>query len=465
MTALLDLGAHRAARWLALRFLDDAQAARTRLDDPEDAEALHDFRVALRRLRSTVRAYAEQLEDSIGGKDRRRLRALAQATGQSRDGEVMVAWMEARRGDLSDVEQPALDWLLDRLRQRQAELDRALLDEVAHDFGRERRRLTARLSEYTATVSAGDAREHPSMGGVAADLVVEHARDLRARLDAPASVEEQEALHEGRIEAKRLRYLLEPFTDELPEAAWAVKRLKRMQDTLGEMHDAHVAGLLIQAERVEAEALNQPLGGYLSPGLDALTAAARAETERLYAQAAEEWLGGRAAEFFDRVGALAEQMRAGGGDREIERKFLLRRMPRLPEGAVRTEIAQGYRPGERLVERIRRVRRDGEPPRYYRTVKLGSGINRTEVEEEADEAIFRRLWPLTAGRRIRKLRFKVPEGGLTWEIDRFRGRRLVLAEVELPSEDADLPIPDWLSDHLVRDVTGEDEYVNVNLAQ
>ncbi|HEU0298624.1 MAG TPA: hypothetical protein VFR37_04200, partial [Longimicrobium sp.] len=103
--------------------------------------------------------------------------------------------------------------------------------------------------------------------------------------------------------------------------------------------------------------------------------------------------------------------------------------------------------------------------RYYRTVKLGTGITRTEVEEEADEAVFRRLWPLTAGRRIRKLRFRVREGALTWEIDRFRGRRLVLAEVELPSADADAPVPAWLQAHVVRDVTGEDEYVNVNLAR
>jgi adenylate cyclase len=111
------------------------------------------------------------------------------------------------------------------------------------------------------------------------------------------------------------------------------------------------------------------------------------------------------------------------------------------------------------------VRRAGEPARYYRTVKVGSGLSRTELEEEADEATFRRLWPLTKGRRIRKLRFKVPEGDLTWEIDRFRGRRLVLAEVELPSEDTEIPIPDWLRDHIDRDVTGEDEYVNINLAR
>ena len=463
--SLLQLGAHRAARWLALRFLEEAQAARVRLDDAGDTEALHDFRVGLRRLRSTVRAYAEQLEGGIRDKDRRRLRALARATGDSRDGEVMIGWMEARRDSLSDAERPGLDWLLERLRARQQKLDRDLRDEVAHDFGRERKRLTRRLSTYEAHVSAEHPREAPRMGEVVADMVAAHAGELRRKLDAGGSIEDQEALHEGRISVKRLRYLLEPFTDELPDAAWAVKRLKRVQDTLGEMHDAHVARLLLAAERDEAQAMDPRPDPDPAPGLDALAAAARAETERLYGEASDTFLGGRAAELFARVDAVAAQMRGGGTDVEIERKFLLRRMPTLPDGAVRTDIAQGYLPGERLQERVRRVRRAGEPARFYRTVKVGSGISRTELEEEADEATFRRLWPLTKGRRIRKLRFKVREGDLTWEIDRFRGRRLVLAEVELPSEDHAVPIPAWLRDHIDRDVTGEDEYVNINLAR
>jgi CYTH domain-containing protein len=87
-----------------------------------------------------------------------------------------------------------------------------------------------------------------------------------------------------------------------------------------------------------------------------------------------------------------------------------------------------------------------------------------ELEEETTERIFRHLWRLTKGARIRKLRFRVAEGDLTWEIDRFRGRRLVLAEVELPSEDADAPIPAWLAPCVEREVTGEKEYVNINLA-
>ncbi|HEX5871935.1 MAG TPA: CHAD domain-containing protein [Longimicrobium sp.] len=465
--SLLELGAHRAARWLALRFLDEAQAARVRLDDAGDAEALHDFRVGLRRLRSTVRAYAEQLHDAIGGKDRGRLKALAGATGASRDGEVMIEWIQSRRDALPDTGQPGADWLLGRLRARQEKLDRSLRAEVAHDFGRERKRLARRLSTYQAHVAAADPREAPRMGGVVADLVVAHVADLRRKLDASGSIAEQEALHEARISAKRLRYLLEPFADDFPEAAWAVKRIKKMQDTLGEMHDAHVAGQLLTAERAAAEAMDPRPEPDPVPGLNALKAAAHKEMERLYAEVSVNWLAGRASEFLARVEALAAEMRDGAADPdvEIERKYLLRRMPSLPEGAVRTEVVQGYLPGERLQERVRRIRRTGEPPRYYRTVKLGAGVRRTEIEEETDQATFRRLWSLTRGRRVRKLRFKVPEGGLTWEIDRFAGRRLVLAEIELPSEDYQVQIPAWLLDHIERDVTGEDEYVNINLAR
>ena len=163
--------------------------------------------------------------------------------------------------------------------------------------------------------------------------------------------------------------------------------------------------------------------------------------------------------------ARAASMR-GEPDREIERKYLLKRMPaiRSLEGVELLEIDQGYIPGERLAERMRRTRRGGEV-KYYRTVKLGKGISRTELEEETTERIFRRLWPLTRGKRVRKQRYRIKDGGFTWEVDRFRDRRLVLCEVELPTEDTHAEPPKWLRREIVRDVTGEDEFTNINLAK
>ncbi len=126
-------------------------------------------------------------------------------------------------------------------------------------------------------------------------------------------------------------------------------------------------------------------------------------------------------------------------------------------------MEQGWLPGHRLQERVRRVRSErGE--QYFRTVKLGNGLSRLEIEEETTEAVFEHLWSLTEGRRVRKRRYYVPDGSVLWEIDEFVDRDLVLAEVELASPETAVEVPPWLAEVLVRDVTGEAEFLNVNLA-
>jgi CYTH domain-containing protein len=62
---------------------------------------------------------------------------------------------------------------------------------------------------------------------------------------------------------------------------------------------------------------------------------------------------------------------------------------------------------------------------------------------------------------IEKKRYKIPAGDLTWEIDEFLGDNagLILAEVELKSEDQAFDRPAWLGD----EVTGDTRYYNANL--
>ena len=77
-----------------------------------------------------------------------------------------------------------------------------------------------------------------------------------------------------------------------------------------------------------------------------------------------------------------------------------------------------------------RLRRKGE--RFYQTVKQGKGVQRTEVEVELSRAQFDTLWPLTAGKRVEKVRYEIPEGIWTIELDVYRRhlKGLVVAEVE-----------------------------------
>lgn len=155
----------------------------------------------------------------------------------------------------------------------------------------------------------------------------------------------------------------------------------------------------------------------------------------------------------------------GRAELEIERKYLLSGMPQMPAPSVVLEIDQGYLPGTRLVERLRRQRANTGTTGYFRTIKVGSGVQRLELEEETDAKTFEHLWQLTQGRRLRKRRYVIPDGDRYWEIDEFLDRPLVLAEMELPSVDTRIEFPEWLAPMVVREVTGEREYTNRSLAR
>jgi adenylate cyclase len=152
---------------------------------------------------------------------------------------------------------------------------------------------------------------------------------------------------------------------------------------------------------------------------------------------------------------------------EIERTYLLDRLPLLLPKALAYRIEQGYLdPKQADVEgRIRRTRKPDGTVTHVHTVKTGMGLVRTEVEKDITAAEFDRLWPATAGRRIVKTRHKVKDGERTWEVDAFDGVDLFLAEVELPSADTTVTLPGWLAPHVVRDVTEEAAYRNFEIAK
>lgn len=149
---------------------------------------------------------------------------------------------------------------------------------------------------------------------------------------------------------------------------------------------------------------------------------------------------------------------------EHERKWLLSALPPRVRAVAPSLLLQGYLPGEQLIERVRSVTLHGVTT-WVRTVKLGRGISRIEVEEAASEALGTAMFALTAGKRVAKRRYAIAAGDLTWEIDEFTDRALVLAEVELQSADTVVVIPDWLTPFVVREVTDEAGFTNWALAR
>ena len=456
---LVDEGARR----LALVHLDNATAARGRLLGQADAEALHDYRVALRRVRSCLRAYRRWLRTSVSGKTRRRLRRLARSTNQARDLEVHVAWLEERRVAAGETERPGIAWMIDRLVAVKDDAMEDMLDQDAELFPGVHARLTSRLTRFRTTIDLESDLPRRSTAVTTARQIRGASRRLERRLERIRDYANVEAIHRARISGKHLRYLVEPLAEVVPQGAQVVQRLQALQDGFGDVHDAQVFAVELRESLPDALGEARP-GPGLVPGLEALSATLDARGKLAFERTAAEWLGGRAAPFFQVVAELADAIAAlANRDREVERKFLLTGLPSLAGAEGPLEIEQGYLPGERLEERVRRVQ-SKEGVELVRTVKEGSGLTRLEVEEPLTPEVFDELWALTEGRRLRKRRYRIADGGLTWEIDEFLDRDLVLAEVELVGRPVDVELPAWLRPHVSREVTEDKAYSNVHLA-
>jgi adenylate cyclase len=144
--------------------------------------------------------------------------------------------------------------------------------------------------------------------------------------------------------------------------------------------------------------------------------------------------------------------------KEIERKFLLK-------GDAWRSLATGtmYRQGylNSVKERTVRIRTVGD--KAFLTIKgLTVGATRSEYEYEIPfDECNAMLDTLAEKPLIEKKRYKIRAGEFTWEIDEFFGDNagLIVAEIELQSEDQKFAKPDWIG----AEVTGDPRYFNSNL--
>ncbi|OGR12413.1 MAG: adenylate cyclase [Desulfobacterales bacterium RIFOXYA12_FULL_46_15] len=143
---------------------------------------------------------------------------------------------------------------------------------------------------------------------------------------------------------------------------------------------------------------------------------------------------------------------------EIERKFLLKG-DRWRSLGHPVRYCQGYL--NRSKERTVRVRMEGE--KGYLAIKgISRGVKRIEYEYEIPEADCRAMLNgLVEKPVIEKNRTRIEYKGMVFEIDEFFGENqgLIIAEVELESEDQTIELPDWIG----REVTHDPRYYNSNL--
>jgi CHAD domain-containing protein len=246
----------------------------------EQPDAVHQVRVAARRLRSTLAALREVLDLDATLQVREELRWLGAQLSAARDDEVALTHLRELVADEPD--ELVLGPVAARLQQMQLQEERAGLDRALETLsdGRYLRLLDAMhdlVADPPFTARAGD-RLQPVLQGVLRLSVRRLRRHMATARHAPES-ERHEALHAVRKAAKRVRYATEIAGSELESAQDVVQVAKRIQTVLGEVQDTVVTRELCR--RLGVVAFAEAENGFTFGRLHALeqARAARGEEE------------------------------------------------------------------------------------------------------------------------------------------------------------------------------------------
>lgn len=319
---LLAMPAQHSARVVAA---DHLRQVSTQFDVfvAEPSAGFHDLRVALRRLRTWLRAYRPELDDTVRKKARRGAAKIANATNDPRDLESMLEWIKTQDG-FSRRELTGVRWLIERLTREHV----AAAADARKKLTRRVPKLIATLSKelegYRVRYSVDEPATAPTMAEVTRDALATQANRFARALDRIESLDDATKIHRVRIAAKRLRYVLETIDETIapPFAA--------LQDVLGASHDMHgivnrivrelgklgardARAAALRVVHPDSETDERPRLATLRPGLIALATRARTNERETYEAFRNEWSDAHVAATITRITTLGDELVAHHG--------------------------------------------------------------------------------------------------------------------------------------------------------
>ena len=205
-----------------------------------DTEFLHDFRVAIRRTRSALSQIKGVLPEDGVAHFKDEFRQLGRSTNRLRDLDVYLLEEETYRAMLPQSLQPGLDAVFSRLK---SERRRALSDMVQVLDAPEYRDLMDAWTTFLQGEQSGGVRTSAVPAIVLArKFIFKRFKQVLKRGQAIGDDTPDEALHNLRIDCKKLRYLLEFFASLFPKDKMdkLIGYMKKLQDNLGNFNDLSV---------------------------------------------------------------------------------------------------------------------------------------------------------------------------------------------------------------------------------
>ncbi|MBY6114781.1 CHAD domain-containing protein [Mameliella alba] len=237
-----DTPAFAASAAIIAAHLPVARANEDGIIADHDSEFLHDYRVALRKIRSVVSLFKGVYSHEQAEALKARFSALMAVTGRLRDLDVYLIerphYLEMVPQDL----RPGVDLLFDRFARQRRTAHRALCRHLqSDDYQAEFKALEKLFAKPGKRLEPGPEADHPGLD-YAQRLIRKRYRKVRRIARAIDADTPDEEVHELRIQCKKLRYLMEFFAPLFGQGQMKplIKSLKKLQDNLGTFNDCVV---------------------------------------------------------------------------------------------------------------------------------------------------------------------------------------------------------------------------------
>lgn len=243
-----DDTAFDAATRLIAAYLSAARANEAGIAEDIDTEFLHDYRIALRKIRSVLSLFRDVYDASQTLELKTRFSALMAPSGPLRDLDVYLLEQQSFYDLVPDAMHGGLDAMFALIRLRRADEHRRLAAHLqTRAYEKEIKALSKLFSKKRKLLPGANASR--SSHDLARELIWRRYRKIR-RIASGLTADTPDAeVHRLRIECKKLRYLMEFFAPVFPEEPFQelLKPLKRLQDALGLFNDRSVQQHNLQA--------------------------------------------------------------------------------------------------------------------------------------------------------------------------------------------------------------------------
>lgn len=294
------------------RHLASLEAQIEGVKSARDIEAIHQMRVASRRMRSALAIFDPCFRKATIKSILKDVRGVTSALGEARDLDVHLDYLKGIAPNYSSARlAPGIRRLVLRLTQKRQEIQGHVMqamDKFVKDD------VVGAITDWSAPLLANTQAVYlysPALYHLGFDVITERLNELESREEVVRDPNEVAELHAMRISAKRLRYTLEAFEDLYGDQLKPfLTEVKQIQEILGNVHDLDVWIAMIPAFIEEEKARIVGYYGHagplkrLLPGLEAFRQTQIEKRGQTYEEFIKEWDTQKAENVWDRLRRL-----------------------------------------------------------------------------------------------------------------------------------------------------------------